>query len=193
MTQHLPNLITFSRILVTPFILVLLLMSKTWVGFTLAAALFIYAAISDYWDGKLARERGTSSRLGRFLDPLADKVLVLGTFIVLAIQYPQVVPWWAVALVAIRDVAVTAFRSYVEAKGQSLRTTSAAKWKTTFQLTFVIAFLVFLAASYAPEPVGSVVDAYLMSPFTFWLMIVTTAVTLWTGALYFTKREMVES
>src|SRR5690625_4516801 len=116
--RHLPNAITIARILVTPVLLVLLL-SGTLLGQFLALILFIGAAISDYVDGSLARRYGVGSRLGQFLDPFADKVLVLGTFAVLSYLMPDQIPWWGVLLVAVRDFAVTGLRSWVEARGKS--------------------------------------------------------------------------
>src|SRR5690606_37086076 len=133
----------------TPVVLWLLLTGKL-SGQVWALVLFIVAATSDYLDGRLARDFGVRSRLGQVLDPLADKILVLGTFAVLAIMMPAVVPWWAVGVILFRDVAVTVMRSWAESRGRSLRTSGAARAKTAAQLTFLIAMLVLLIATNIP-------------------------------------------
>lgn len=182
--RHLPNALTILRMLVAPVILWLLLDHGFWTHFW-ALVLFVLAAISDYVDGRLARTWQADSRLGQFLDPLADKLLVLGTFVALAVIVPHLVPWWAVVLVALRDVAVTALRSWNEARGRSVKTLYAAKVKTAVQLTYLIALLVFLAAAHLPGSVGAVARWVLSSPVPLVLLIGVVVVTLGTGALYF--------
>src|SRR5687768_7418585 len=85
--KHLPNALTLSRIAVTPLCL-WGLATGDFAGQLAGTVLFILAAISDYWDGRLARAYDVRSRLGQFLDPLADKVLVLGAFVVLLLTAP---------------------------------------------------------------------------------------------------------
>ena len=86
------NLLTISRIVFTP-IIVYLLFSDTFAGYLWAFVLFIVAAITDYLDGQVARSLEQPSRLGKFLDPLADKILVIGTFVGLSLIIPDIVPW----------------------------------------------------------------------------------------------------
>ena len=95
--RYIPNLLTVGRILVTPLLLVLLSVQSQ-AGQMSAVFLFVLASLSDYYDGVLARRFGVRSRLGQYLDPLADKVLILGTFIALALEAPDLVPWWAVEI-----------------------------------------------------------------------------------------------
>ncbi len=189
--RHLPNAITIARILVTPVLLVLLL-SGTLLGQFLALILFVGAAISDYVDGSLARRYGVGSRLGQFLDPFADKVLVLGTFAVLSYLMPDQVPWWGVVLVAVRDFAVTGLRSWVEARGKSLRTSGVAKAKTTVQLTFLISVLVFLVAAKLPSPAFLVNAAewLLTSGVVFVGMMIVVVFTVVTGVMYFARPDV---
>ena len=200
--KHVPNALTIGRIVVTPIFLVLLL-SGTLTGQFVAAVLFIAAAISDYWDGRLARQYGVGSRLGQFLDPLADKVLVLGAFFAFLFLPPDeegrvlMEPWWwwAVGLIAFRDVAVTVLRSWAERKGRPIQTRYAAKIKTAVQLTFLIAAQVFLVVSKLSGfegwvgQVGTFAGEALYSSATSILLIITVALTLWTGALYFTRQR----
>ncbi len=200
--KHVPNALTIGRIVVTPIFLVLLL-SGTLTGQFVAAVLFIVAAISDWLDGQVARRYGVGSRLGQFLDPLADKVLVLGAFFAFLFlpedangnRLAEWWWWWAVGLIALRDVAVTALRAWAERRGQPIQTRYAAKVKTAAQLTFLIATLVFLVASKLTRfggwvgELGALATTVVYGPVTAVLLLVTVVLTLWTGALYFTRQQ----
>ena len=184
MRRHLPNVLTVTRIALTPVVLVLLGTQTLWAQAG-ALVLFMLASVSDYLDGRLAREMGTRSRLGRFLDPLADKVLVLGAFAMLALERPETVPWWAVGLIAARDVVITALRAWAEARGENLRTLPLAKSKTAAQLFFLVTMLVLLTARQLPGPLERsaawMLDESLI-PYA--LLMVVVALTVVTGALY---------
>ena len=186
--RHVPNALTIMRILVTPVIL-LLMFSPTLSGRVAALLLFVLAAISDYADGHIARRLSSPSRIGQFLDPLADKILVLGTFIGLAILLPDVVPWWAVAIVAVRDIVVTARRMHAEANGKSLKTLPMAKTKTTVQLIFLIGMLTVLAAAKFPGVLGRIGAWVLQSPIPLIVLLIVVAITAYTGLLYFFRTE----
>ena len=202
--KHLPNALTIGRILAAPIALYLLWEGSFWSQFA-GTTLFILAAITDWLDGRLARTYGVSSRLGQFLDPLADKVLVLGAFVLVPFLSPldaslaapvgAWLPWLAVGAIALRDVGVTWLRSVYEKRNKPLRTLSAAKWKTAWQLTFLISVFVFLTASHGRDLDGWLgglfrgVYAVLASPGPLVFLIVTSAITVYTGVLYFTGRE----
>lgn len=186
--KHLPNALTVFRIVLTPFVLVGLWRGGLW-GYAVAATCFVVAAISDYWDGHFARLHATGTRMGQFLDPLADKILVLGTFAVLATVRPDVSPWWAVVAIAARDIGVTLLRSYTEARGRSLRTLPMAKTKTALQLTFLISVLVFLTFTQVPGPLAVASRWMLASPILPVLLVALVVVTVGTGMLYFVKPE----
>jgi len=155
----------------------------------LALGLFVFGAISDYLDGKIARSMEVKSRLGQFLDPIADKVLVLGTFIILAFILPGCVPWWAVVVIAVRDGAVTALRSWSEAHGRSIRTLQVARTKTAVQLTFLITLLVVLVISKIPGKIGDVGIWILSSRIPFVCMMIVVLITVATGVVYFVRQE----
>jgi CDP-diacylglycerol--glycerol-3-phosphate 3-phosphatidyltransferase len=186
--KYVPNALTIARIVVTPVMLILL-MSNTFFGLVGALALLILGAISDYLDGKIARSFKAGSRLGQFLDPLADKVLVLGTFVVLAILVPRIVPWWAIALIALRDVAVTVLRSWIESRGRSLRTLPIAKAKTGVQLGFLIALLGLMIGARLPGGTGRIFSAALHSEGPFIVLLFVVAFTLITGIIYLVRQE----
>ncbi len=181
--RHLPNALTIARIALTPVLLVLLL-SGTFTGQLAALGLFVAAAISDYLDGKLARSFRARSRLGQFLDPFADKVLVLGTFICLAVLLPEQVPWWAVGIIAARDLLVTGLRTWVEARGRSLRTLPMAKTKTTVQLVFLMGMLMLLVLRRLPGALGRYAEQILEGPLPLLLLIGLVALTVLTGLWY---------
>lgn len=180
--RNIPNALTAARILLTPLMLVLLLTPTFWAQLG-ALSLFVIASASDYFDGVLARRMDVRSRLGQFLDPMADKILVLGTFITLSILEPRAVPWWAVLLIALRDGGVTALRSWAESRGKSLRTLPIAKWKTSSQLFFLLLMLVARTLAQSGAPIGArwMLDQTIIP---FGLLMAVVGFTLYTGALY---------
>lgn len=202
--KHVPNALTVGRIAVAPLCLYLLWTGTFW-GQFFGTLLFVLAAITDWLDGRLARKYGVGSRLGQFLDPLADKILVLGAFFLVPFLTPigegleepagAWLPWFAIGAIATRDVAVTVLRTVFERRGQPLQTSSAAKWKTAWQLTFLITAFVFLAFSHARAldgalgALGRFLYAALASPAPLVFLVVTAAVTVWTGVLYFRRSE----
>jgi cardiolipin synthase len=134
MLTDLPNLLTLSRIAAIP-VLVALVAWHTRLGDILACAVFAAAAITDYFDGKLARDRAQTSDLGRMLDPIADKLLVGACLMMLAGYgrlgfyglYPAVV-------IMLREILVSGLREYLAALRISLPVSQLAKWKTGFQM-----------------------------------------------------------
>jgi CDP-diacylglycerol--glycerol-3-phosphate 3-phosphatidyltransferase len=184
--KHVPNALTIARIVVTP-VLFVLLFSDSLVGYAWALGLFVFAAISDYFDGSLARRYSVGTSLGQYLDPFADKILVLGTFAALIFVLPHTVSVWAVGVIALRDVAVTALRTYLKMRGGVLRTSWAAKAKTTVQLTFLILTLLLLTLSRIPGAIGSFVSGLISSPLLVWLLWIVVLVTVATGVDYFVK------
>ncbi|CAM3301007.1 CDP-alcohol phosphatidyltransferase family protein [Rhodothermus bifroesti] len=181
--RYLPNTLTFARIALTPLLL-LLLLNGTFTGHLAALGLFVAAAFSDYLDGKLARRLKARTRLGQFLDPFADKVLVLGTFGCLAVLLPKHVPWWAVGVIAGRDLLVTALRTWAEAHGRSLRTLPLAKTKTAVQLAFLIGMLLLMVLRRLPGAAGEGARAVLGSSLPLIALLALLALTVATGLWY---------
>ncbi len=147
--RHLPNVITCIRfILITPILCALL---KN--HYPLAFYLFLIAGLSDGLDGFLARFFGWTSYLGALLDPIADKLLLMGSFVVLA--YLQQVPFWLAAFVVGRDICIMggalAYRYW--AGPLSCRPAWISKLNTFFQLVLVTLLIVKLAFFSLPEPV----------------------------------------
>lgn len=141
--MNLPNGLTVARIIVTPAIAALPFVETS--GARLVAfLLFLAAAISDWFDGYFARTRQQETDLGRMLDPLADKLLLVGTFVpmyVLAHRFEFItpygnydLPWWVVAIIIGREVTMTWFRQFAARRGVVIEAIWPAKWKTTIQL-----------------------------------------------------------
>jgi CDP-diacylglycerol--glycerol-3-phosphate 3-phosphatidyltransferase len=121
------NAVTIARLLAAPvFVLMIVVWGATWFNLVVG---FIVAA-SDGLDGYIARRQGTT-RSGAFLDPLADKAVVLGALVTLAVQGH--LPWWPVILIAIREVGMQVYRSWAGRRGVSIPARGSAKLKTFVQ------------------------------------------------------------
>lgn len=159
--MNLPNGLTVGRISATPLIAALPFAPTAAARFG-AFALFLAAATTDWLDGYLARTRKQQTDLGRMLDPLADKLLLLGTFVpmyFLAHKLPFHtplgdirLPWWVVAIVLGREVTMTWFREYAKRRGVVIAAIWPAKWKTFIQLVWQgAAYCWFWIATLAAE------------------------------------------
>jgi len=157
--MNLPNALTVGRIAATPLIAALPFASS-WSLRLAAFVLFTAAGITDYIDGRLARSRKQETDLGRMLDPLADKLLLVGTFIpmyFLAPTFPFVTPFgeiglsaWIVGIVLGREAFMTVFRQVAKRRGVVIAAIGAAKWKTGLQLLWQgSAYFWFFAATLA--------------------------------------------
>ena len=122
------NFVTVARILATPvFVLLIATQEPSWLTFAVGFAI----GMSDFVDGWLARRQG-ATRSGAFLDPLADKVLVLGGMFALVAN--EQFHWLPVAIIAVRELAISAYRSQAGRRGITVPATKMAKWKTFVQL-----------------------------------------------------------
>ena len=137
---NLPNFLTALRIGLTPVFL-LLLFADIWYWKSLAFVVFSAASLTDFYDGKLAREGNQETALGRFLDPLADKILVTSALIALALN--RMVNLWLVVPIVGRDILITGMRLYGISRGRQMQTSRLAKWKTAVQL-FTVLFILFI-------------------------------------------------
>ncbi len=134
MLTDLPNLLTVSRIAAIP-VLVLLVALRTPAADFAACVLFSLAAITDYFDGRLARDRRQISDLGRMLDPIADKLLVGAALMLLAGQ-DRLSAWglYPAIIILLREILVSGLREYLANLRIGLPVTALAKWKTGFQM-----------------------------------------------------------
>ena len=175
--MNLPNAITVGRIALTPMI-AWLPFTSSWTLRFVAFLLFLIAAISDYWDGYLARSRNVVTDLGRLLDPLADKLLLIATLVpmymlqnysrfVVALEnvVPEPPPFlfitpfgrvslplWIVLIVVGRELFMTFFRQVAARRGLIISAIGPAKWKTTFMSIWTgAAFFWFFIATWAQQ------------------------------------------
>ncbi len=135
MLTSLPNLLTLSRIVTVPVLVALLWYPGWQLGYLLGFALYCLMGITDYFDGYLARAQGTVSKLGVFLDPIADKIMVAAV-IVMLIATRDIAGWHVIAgiVILIREMAVSGLREFLAGLRVSVPVTKLAKWKTTFQI-----------------------------------------------------------
>ena len=134
MLSDLPNLLTLSRIAAIPVLVVLAALRSPNTD-VLACALFSLAGITDYFDGKLARDRGQASDLGRMLDPIADKLLVGATLMMLiGLNRMSAAGLYPAIIIMLREILVSGLREYLAGIRVGLPVTRLAKWKTGFQM-----------------------------------------------------------
>ncbi len=173
MLNSLPNLLTLSRIFAVP-ILVGLLWYPGWEpGYLLAFALYCLMGITDYFDGYLARAQGAVSRLGVFLDPIADKIMVAAVILML-VSTRDISGWHVIAAIVIllREIAVSGLREFLADLRVSMPVTRLAKWKTTFQL---VALGALILAGGFPEQLW----IKMVGLISLWAAAVLTVVTGW--------------
>lgn len=136
----LPNILTLSRIFAIPLLAYFLWWPGWEMGYLLAFGLYCLMGVTDYFDGYLARTSGTVSKLGIFLDPIADKIMVAAVILVLAAQGvlrgPYVGDAHVIAglIILMREIAVSGLREFLGPLQVSVPVSKLAKWKTTFQM-----------------------------------------------------------
>ncbi|MCK6600323.1 MAG: CDP-diacylglycerol--glycerol-3-phosphate 3-phosphatidyltransferase [Bacteroidetes bacterium] len=180
----LPNQLTYLRILLAPVFYYLFFIT-TPSGALWCAIVFTIASLTDWYDGYLARKLGEISRLGKFLDPLADKILTSAAF--LAFYDAGIMSLWMVLVIIIRDISLTLYRIYEEMKGKSIPANLIAKWKTASQI--VVIYLVLFAVLYPRiRPEGKILTPFLEAFLTSSLLEILfwgiTLYTLFSGLVY---------
>jgi CDP-diacylglycerol---glycerol-3-phosphate 3-phosphatidyltransferase len=183
---NLPNAITFSRLVMTAAFVVAV-SQRNLTGYGTGLVLFIVAAISDWLDGYLARKMGLVTPLGKLMDPLADKILVSAAFVFFTEK--QLCPVWVTALIIGREFLVTGLRQIAIEAGQVLAADSLGKWKTTFQLAYLITGLVWLTAAHAQKDfvalkwLGHLArpgwEGGLLQPIFLWAAVALTVISGW--------------
>jgi CDP-diacylglycerol--glycerol-3-phosphate 3-phosphatidyltransferase len=167
---NLPNAITVGRIAASPLVAWLPFVPSWWLRLV-AFVLFVVMAVSDYYDGQLARKRNLITDLGKQLDPLADKLFVVATFVPMYALMERSrefafltpfglvgLPLWIVIVVFGRELFVTIFRSLAARRGVVIAAIRSAKWKTGFQFVWVGAAYFWFWAQTAAERWGIVRD-----------------------------------
>ena len=167
MVLTLPNLLTLSRIVAVPFLVALL-----WVPdptlYAFAFALYALIGITDYFDGWLARRMNSASKLGAFLDPVADKIMVAAVLLMLCAV--QVIAGWhliAALVILLREIMVSGLREYLAGSQVSVPVSRLAKWKTTFQMIALGALILAVATPQWPWMLDlGLVSLWIAAPLT---------------------------
>ncbi len=185
----LPDALTISRIILT-FVFIFFLFSNGILAKMLALFIFLIASLTDFLDGFIAKERNISTDFGKLMDPIADKILVLASF--LAFVEMRLIPAWMVVIIIFREVAITGLRVLALTKGKIIPADESGKHKMVSQVTAILAILLFLIF----REVG-------IKVFNFWnpgtervyrdtifvLMLITVFMTLISGLLYLVKNK----
>jgi len=153
----LPNLLTLSRILAVP-ILVFLLWKPDPYDYLITFVLYCLVGITDYFDGYLARAQGLTSKLGQFLDPIADKIMVAAVLVMLMASRkadgdPPIIQDWSVIpalVILLREIIVSGLREFLAELKVLVPVSALAKWKTTFQLVALGALI--LGGGFPEQP-----------------------------------------
>ena len=183
----LPNILTLSRIVTVPLLAFLLWWPGWQLGYALAFGLYCLMGITDYFDGYLARSSGAVSKLGMFLDPIADKIMIAAVILVLTAQGFLRGPWAgdmhviAGLVILMREIAVSGLREFLAGLQVSVPVTRLAKWKTTFQMVSLGALIFSGATPGWMIDIGSVAFNFphLLGIVTLWAAAVLTVITGW--------------
>jgi CDP-diacylglycerol--glycerol-3-phosphate 3-phosphatidyltransferase len=171
-----PNLLTLARIGAAPLLVYLMLFPEP-APSAIAAGVFFAATITDFLDGYIARSYGSGTNLGKFLDPLADKIIVTAALIMLAAtpRAPHV-PGWMVVVMVSREFLVTGLRAVAAAEGRIMAAEELGKYKMVLQSIAVQGLLIHYRYFH--------VDFHAAGMFILWIAM---AMTVWSGADYFLR------
>jgi CDP-diacylglycerol--glycerol-3-phosphate 3-phosphatidyltransferase len=178
----LPNLLTLFRIFVTPLFFILFFYFPTKVFSLLASLLFTLASLTDFLDGYIARRWNLETSLGKFLDPLADKLLVAVALIML-IPLDRV-PSWMVAVIIGREILVTGLRVVAVTEGMVIAASRLGKYKTVLQIVSVICLLIHYEYQLNIQSSYFLISFHEMGLGLLWIAMF---VTVWSGIDYFRK------
>jgi cardiolipin synthase (CMP-forming) len=183
----LPNMLTLSRIVALPLLAFLLWWPDWHGGYGMAFVLYSLMGITDYFDGYIARSTGAVSKLGIFLDPVADKIMVATVILVLSAQGvlrgPYVGDMHVIAglIILMREIAVSGLREFLGGLQISVPVSHLAKWKTTFQLICFGALILGNAAPWWMVTLGGLTMnlPHTIGLITLWAAAALTVITGW--------------
>ncbi len=175
--MNLPNKLSIARVLCIPVIALLLYLNDDACRIA-AVILFILASLTDLLDGHIARKYNLVTDFGKFIDPVADKLLVLTTLVMLV--RGGLMEAWVVLMILSRELAVDGLRMVAVGQGKVIAAGKIGKWKTTFQMVTIVVILLFNKACFATWYTGVLTG-------------VSVALTLWSGVDYFVRNRSVLS
>jgi CDP-diacylglycerol---glycerol-3-phosphate 3-phosphatidyltransferase len=176
MKRHLPNFLTLGRLVLVPPIVVLLFFNGKFPS-AVAAGIFLIASLTDFFDGFVARRLKAESSFGRFLDPIADKVLVTSALIML-IALGRV-PAWIVMLIITREVGVSALRAITKTWDTTLQPSPIGKLKAVVQFAAIVPLILHYKYNFIIP-----INFHLIGMV---LLYVALGLTLWSGIDYFVR------
>jgi CDP-diacylglycerol---glycerol-3-phosphate 3-phosphatidyltransferase len=180
----LPNQLTVLRIILTPVFLFFFLSDDPLLK-QISLGIFLIAALTDWYDGWLARKFNYITTWGRFWDPLADKILTLTAF--LGFAFLHILQLWMVIIILMRDLVVTTLRAFADYKKKPFPTSNYAKWKTFIQMSFLYYLLIVYIGQntvelyYGNEKLFSLL---LNENFIYFFMLFITVITFHSGVTY---------
>ncbi|MAD52321.1 MAG: CDP-diacylglycerol--glycerol-3-phosphate 3-phosphatidyltransferase [Candidatus Marinimicrobia bacterium] len=189
MKLNIPNSLSLLRIGLTPVFIIFLFYDHPYANLW-ALIIFLVASITDALDGYYARKHDQITDQGRFLDPLADKILVLSALISFAVL--EVIPYWMVALIVFRDLFITGLRVVMNNKGFQLVTSNIAKAKTSFQLAIIVTILFYLGFSKVQfDALSDLIQFIRDYDLIYFLTLIVTVFTAYTGFSYIYENRSV--
>ncbi len=180
---NIPNMLTLLRIAAIPLLSILLTSPTREAGFW-AAALFAVASFTDWLDGYLARRMGIETVFGKFLDPIADKLIVMAALIMM-LPFNRV-PAWMVLVILGREIIITGLRGIASTEGVVIPASNLGKFKTIFQIVAILGLLLhydyhwFFAIDHPYLTVN-------MHNFGIFYLWIATIITIWSGVDYLVK------
>ena len=186
--KYLPNILTISRIVLT-FIFIIFIFLKGIRPRIIGLILFSLASITDMYDGRIARKYNLVSDFGKLMDPIADKILVLGAF--LTFVQLQLIPAWMVIVIILRESFITGFRLVALRQGKVLAAMDAGKYKTVSQMAtifIILIFLIFKEVMLARSLWSADMEFYSFAGITI-LMSITLALTIISGLSFVLRNK----
>ena len=169
--MNLPNKLTLSRVIMVPFFVVFILLVPKFLYFKwIALAIFIIASLTDLLDGKIARKYNLVTNFGKFMDPLADKLLVCSALI--AMSSLGVIPAWITIVMIAREFIISGFRLIAAEKGVVIAASMWGKWKTTFQMVMLCVQMVVMDQYVSVNGNNAADGLYVVTPFYQVLMMI---------------------
>lgn len=180
---NVPNVLTMMRIAAIPLLAALLMSPSQLSGFW-AAAVFALASVTDWLDGYLARRMGIVTVFGKFLDPIADKLIVMAALIMI-LPYGRV-PAWMVLIILGREIIITGLRGIASSEGIVIQASELGKFKTIFQIVSILGLLLHYKYNWffgIQHPLLQV-DMHNVGMFYLWI---ATLLTVWSGVDYLAR------
>jgi CDP-diacylglycerol--glycerol-3-phosphate 3-phosphatidyltransferase len=182
--MSIPNSLSALRIVLTPVFALLLFADSPSFKF-LSLGVFIVAALTDWYDGRIARKYGGATRIGKFLDPLADKIL--SSTALFSFVYLNLVDAWMVWIIVVRDFLITGLRSFAEWRNMPIVTSRSAQAKTFGEFIIIYYILILYVLRSVPilrSQYGAWFDDLMHPRVLFGMMLLVTLSTIGTGVMY---------